>query len=293
MPSEAPPSRVDPLTGHAVVIAPARRAIGAARPEGLPPAAGPCPFCPGHEAETEASLLELGTPWQVRVVANRFPLPVAGHEVLVEHRDHGADLAGYAPEHALQVLAALVQRTAALEAQGGVRAVVPFRNRGRRAGSSQPHPHAQLVALDAVPPRLAALAERLAEVRLADVLDAESPRHLATRGSWVAFAPFASERAFHVRLAGPSRRLAALDETDLEALAGLLPAVVAATLSAAGATDYNVLFTSPPVGVRGPVFLDVLPRTGGDAGFELGSGVTVCVVDPDEAARAVRGQLRE
>jgi hypothetical protein len=96
-----------------------------------------------------------------------------------------------------------------------------------------------------------------------------------------------------VRLAGPPRRLAALEAADLEALARLLPAVVAATLSAAGATDYNVLFTSPPVGAPGPVFLDVLPRTGGDAGFELGSGVTVCVVDPDEAAQAVRQRLRE
>jgi len=292
MPSEAPP-RIDPLTGHAVLIAPARRAIGAARPAGLPPATGSCPFCPGHEAEAEASVLELGTPWQVRVVPNRFPLPAAGHEVLVEHRAHDADLAGYAPAHVARVLDALVRRTAALEARSGVRAVLPFRNRGRRAGSSQPHPHAQLVALDAVPPRLMAVAARLEAVRLGDVLEAEAPRHVAAGGPWVAYAPLASERAFHVRLAGPPRRLADLEAADLEALAGLLPRVAAATLSAAGTADYNVLVTSPPVGAPGPVFLDILPRTGGDAGFELGSGVTVCVVDPDEAALAVRRQLRE
>jgi UDPglucose--hexose-1-phosphate uridylyltransferase len=283
--------RVDPLTGHEVIVAPGRRAIGAARPAGLPTPDARCPFCPGHEADTEATLFAIGEPWQVRVVANRFPLVPGAHEVVIEHRAHDLDLSGYDPAHARLVLEAWATRTRALEAREGVRAVLPFRNRGRRAGSSQPHPHAQLVALEHVPPRIAKVAERLRAVQVGEVLEREAARHVAREGAWTAYAPHASERSFHVRLAGVAARFAALDGAELDALARLLPRVVAATLSASGASDYNLLITSPPVGQAGPCFVDVLPRTGGDAGFELGSGATVCVVDPDHAAGDVRARV--
>lgn len=283
--------RVDPLTGHEVIVAPGRRAIGAARPAGLPTPGERCPFCPGHESDTEETVLALGDPWQVRVVANRFPLPSAAHEVVIEHRAHDVDLAGYGEAHARRVLEALALRARALEARPEVRAVVPFRNRGRRAGSSQPHPHAQIVALTQVPARVAQIGELLRAVRVEDVLGREAARHVARDGDWIAYAPHASERSFHVRLAGVAVRLAELDGAALDALARLLPRVVDASLSVSGATDYNVLFRGPAVGAPGPCFVDVLPRTGGDAGFELQSGATVCVVDPDHAAVEVRARL--
>lgn len=283
--------RRDPLTGHEVIVAPGRRAIGAARPAGLPTPDARCPFCPGHEADTEETLFSIGEPWRVRVVANRFPLVAGAHDVLIEHRAHDVDLSGYDPAHARLVLDAWAQRARVLEARPGVRAVLPFRNRGRRAGSSQPHPHAQIVALEQVPPRIARVGERLREVQLREVLASEAARHVAREGDWIAYAPHASERSFHVRLAGVTARFTALDEGALDALARLLPRVVNATLSASGATDYNLLVTSPPVGAPGPCFLDVLPRTGGDAGFELESGATVCVVDPDHAAEEVRARM--
>ncbi|MDQ3036453.1 MAG: DUF4931 domain-containing protein, partial [Myxococcota bacterium] len=155
--------RVDAFTGIAVVIATGRSTIGAARPAGLPEVARErCPFCPGHEAETEATLLAIGEPWQVRVVANKYPVmreaadaprhPRAlaahgAHEVVIESRDHEGDLATYDAAHAALVLEAIRARVRALEARDGVAAISVFRNRGRRAGSSQPHPHSQLVAL--------------------------------------------------------------------------------------------------------------------------------------------------
>jgi UDPglucose--hexose-1-phosphate uridylyltransferase len=283
--------RTDPLTGHEVIVAPGRRAIGAARPAGLPTPSERCPFCPGHEADSEETLLALGEPWQVRVVGNRYPLVEGAHEVLIEHRAHDLDLPDYDPAHARLVLEALVARTAALEARPGVRAVLPFRNRGRRAGSSQPHPHSQLVALDAVPARIARAGARLGTVDVGEALAREAPRHVLQDGALVAYAPRASERAFHLRIAGFSQRFAALDGPSIDALARLLPRLVQAVLTVSGATDYNLLVTSPPVGDKGPCFIDVLPRTGGDAGFELASGATVCVVDPDQTASELRAHL--
>jgi UDPglucose--hexose-1-phosphate uridylyltransferase len=209
-----------------------------------------------------------------------------GHEVVIEHRAHDRDLADFGPAHTKLVLSVLFGRIRALESQPGVRAVLPFRNRGRRAGSSQPHPHSQLVALAHVPPRLARLSERALRVDVSALIASEASRVVATEGPWTAFCPHASERSFHVRLAGPTVRLASMDDRTLGSLAELVSRLVPVALEASGATDYNVLFNSPTL--SGPSFIDVLPRTGGDAGFELESGMTVCTVDPDAAAAAMR-----
>lgn len=289
-------TRVDPLTGFRVIVAPGRRKIGASRPAGLPQPSTRCPFCPGHETDTERSVLALGDPWRVRVVANRYPLTIerGAHEVVIEHRAHDRDLADYAPEHALEVLTAVQRRIAALEE--GARSVVFFRNRGRRAGSSQPHPHAQIVALPEVTPSAAARAQRAQDpsLRLAAVLAREAASPIASAGPFVAWCPPASERAFHVRIASsePWPRFSAISPEALADLSSLLPRVVAAALEVSGTADYNLLLRDPPVGQEhASFFFDLLPRTGGDAGFELGSGIGVCTVEPSEAAADMRTLL--
>lgn len=294
-----PELRDDLFTRITTVLAPGRRAIGAARPGGLPEVARErCPFCPGHEAETERTVLALGEPWRVRVVDNRFPMLPAeagAHEVLIESRDHDADLASYAPSHAAEVLLAIRERLRAHEARPRIAAVSVFRNRGRRAGSSQPHPHAQIVALPHVPP---AIAQRDAisaadPALLARTIDGErrnESRVVRDEGGVLAWCPFASHRAWEVKLAleRPCPRFSRIDDARLEALAAALVDVTARLRRALGEHDYNVLLRDPAVGTDTFFTLDVLPRTGGDAGFELQSGTPVCVVAPEEAALELR-----
>lgn len=301
--------RIDAFTGIPVVIAPGRRGIGATRPAGLPDVARErCPFCPGHEAETEATVLALGAPWQVRVVANKYPLlreaPDApshsdargawgAHEVVIESRDHAGDLATYGAAQATLVLTAIRARMRVLEARAGVATISVFRNRGRRAGSSQPHPHSQIVALPYVPPATALRAARGPDV-LARALErerADGARIVLDEEDVVTFCPFASHRAWEARLAlaGPCARLSAIDDARLEVLARRLVDVVQRLSAALGALDYNVLVRDPPIGVDSFFTIDVLPRTGGDAGFELQTGTPICVVAPEEAALALRG----
>jgi UDPglucose--hexose-1-phosphate uridylyltransferase len=131
--------------------------VGAFATEGVPDTRA-CPFCPGHESETEGTVdavLDAHGAWRVRVVRNRFPMvspeavlahPAPGGrelpgrgvaEVIVEAREHDAELPDYSREHAAAVLRMYRDRLRALEAAPGVRAVSVFKNHGRRAGSSQ------------------------------------------------------------------------------------------------------------------------------------------------------------
>lgn len=294
--------RVDPWSGAEVVLAPGRLAIGATKAGGLPAPAGRCPFCPGHEADAEATVAAIGDPWSVRVVGNRFPLvsmSMAGargvHEVVIESRAHDVDLPDLDARSLTDVLSTYRDRARTLAALEGIGCVVTFRNRGRRAGSSQPHPHAQITALDYVPPHVRTRdAIALADPGLlARTLEAERAGGRVVRegGGFVTFCPFASARAHEVRIAPVERveRLAELEDAGVSALADHLGRALRGLRARMGLADYNVLIRDPALATRGTFFsIEILPRTGGDAGFELHTGSSICLVAPEETAAALR-----
>ncbi len=308
--------RFDPLTEAWVGMAPGRFGIGASRPGGLPEQAARCPFCPGHESDAEEASLEIGEPWRVRALRNRFPITRPGahipearrtraavgeHEVIVEAREHDLDLAQMTVHQAYDVLFAWRDRSRELAKLDDVRVVQLFRNKGRRAGSSQAHPHAQIVALPFTPPLLekrALLARRFRAssgrsllLHLLEEERASAERIVEDREGLVTYCPFASSRAWTTRLAldHESARFAALSDAMLEVLAARLPDACRRALAASGATDYNVLVLDPPLGEDDAYFtIEVIPRTGGDAGFELATGTGLCVVLPEDAAARLR-----
>lgn len=319
----APAFRFDAWTGAWVAMAPGRFAIGAMRPGGLPPPGDRCPFCPGHEGDAEPATEELGAPWRVRAVSNRYPLTrldavasepgtlgadpramaaVGVHEVIVESRLHDHDLAELRDDEALDVLTLWRSRVRALEALPATRAVTLFRNKGRRAGSSQPHPHSQIVALPFVPPNVARRAEacdahRLEHGPASSLVRAmiaeerrDARRLVEDDGLVVSYCPYASPRAWWVRLCldADVPRFSQTSDAQLAALAARLPTAVRRALGASGATDYNVYVADPPVGHDGGFVIEILPRTGGDAGFEVSTGTSVCVVLPEDSADRMR-----
>lgn len=300
--------RFDPFTGRSVLIAPERRGLGAAKPGGLPVQEGRCPFCPGHEADTERTLAAWpnARAWQVRVVANKFPVASGdegAHEIVIDAREHDADLADLSIAHLGGLLRIYRDRVRALELRDGVETVVLFRNRGRRAGSSQPHPHTQIVALPWVPSEIALRLERaerclrehgetLVSRVLRDELE-EGARVLASDERFAVLCPYAPSRPFEIRFVPrASDRFAACEDEALDALAAHLHDACAKLRAATSITDHNLVLRQPPA--RAPALgwhLELLPRTGGDAGFELATGEMIVVVSPEEAAERLRSAL--
>jgi len=321
--------RFDVMSGDWVAVVPGRKKAHAMRRGrvDLPSPEGSCPFCPGNEAETEATVAALpeSGPWQVRVVNNLFPLAsgltaagvstedrvsplvrpaVGAHEVLIEHPGHDLDLPDYTEEHLRAVLGVYRDRARALQALPGAQTVAVFRNRGRRAGSSQPHPHGQIVATPVPAPRavrrqaLAAahFAEHGATLLETQIADERAAGHrvVLDDGRAAAFVPFAPRQNHHVRIATAGARGMFGDASDeqLVHVAGLLRGVLRRLRAATGGVPYNILFESPPVADReDPAsfwFLDVLPRRGGPAGFEHSTGIHVIIEDPEASAAMLR-----
>ena len=172
--------RLSVATGEWVVFAPER----ARRPEDFqrdttdwthdrPTWKGQCPFCPGHDAQTQGETLcfsddESG--WLVRSFPNRFPVVSPGprpvlkgeemarwlhgvghHEVVAESPHHNTTLALMPPCHLSLVLKAWRQRYRTFWLQPETEHVVIFKNHGHAAGCSLEHPHSQVVALSVTP----------------------------------------------------------------------------------------------------------------------------------------------
>ena len=322
-----PSLRRDLVTGRYVLVAPERRGsprdfgVSAVVRD-----ASTCPFCPGREADTATTLaerLDADGAWRARAFANRFPMvrrdashepaahetaPVVAsagaHEVVVETPVHGVDLADLDDAHGASVFDLYRERLAAMAAEAHARAALMFKNRGPRSGASLHHAHGQVLSLPVVPPAVARRDRvsarhfaRHGRGSLAEARDREldaGARVVELTDRFVAYCPFAPHRSFETWIVPrfPSPAFDVLDHDAIAAFAALLLRTLRRVLRATGGSDYNLSLRAPALRHRGAPWalwhLEILPRRGGDAGFELTSGIQCVLTPPEESAAVLR-----
>jgi UDPglucose--hexose-1-phosphate uridylyltransferase len=327
-----PEVRVDPLSGLKTIVADdraGRPGSGIAAPDPEPPLdpAGD-PFLEGHEDRTPPELDALrpagtapGTPgWLVRVVPNLYPAldPEAldpprearvdlfsaqaangAHEVIVNTPEPLGSIGELGLEQ-LERAMAMWRRRMAHHVEHGAACVHLFVNDGRAAGASQPHTHAQLVALPFVPARVARERERFGAYAtstmgsnlLGDLVQEEvrlDQRVIAIDDEAVALAPFASSGAYQVLLA-PRRPAPRWEEADQPLGAALLHDVLGRLAAHFGRLPpLNLWIRTAPRGAEHFCWrIDLRPRLAQAAGLELGTGLDLNPVAPERAARELR-----
>ncbi len=226
-----------------------------------------CPFCAGREDRTPPETLRIGDPWRVRVVPNLYPA-FERQEVVVHSPDHVRCFADL-DELQIESLAEAWQHrmgAAAAEGFGYVHALI---NEGRLAGSSLPHSHSQLVVLQEVPPPVAA------ENRgaLDEVLRHDNLRVLERNGA-VAVIHHVGASPYESLVLGGS----------LAALLGALRELIGRVREAEGSFAWNAWLHATE-----PEHLHFVPRLTALAGVELGAGLYVNAVPPEQAAETLRG----
>jgi UDPglucose--hexose-1-phosphate uridylyltransferase len=246
------------------VIAPGRaKRPGATRPALEPPAQeelDSCPFCAGHEEMTPPQTLVLPEDgeWRVRVVPNLYPA-LGRQEVVVHSRRHVRSIAELEPDE-LGLVAEAWRRRAAAEAGH----VFPLVNEGREAGASRPHSHSQLVWLpEPQPERARPRGEPFLEQ---DGLGATCP--------WASRLPY--ETVVAPIEPEPDGLASALFPPAITLLADL----VRRLRELEGPVPLNAWFERSPADWR----LVLLPRLTFLAGLELGAGIFVNTLPPEEAA---------
>jgi UDPglucose--hexose-1-phosphate uridylyltransferase len=320
--------RVDPLTGLKTIIAAARadRPGGHFDLDPPPPIdVEKDPFALGHEDRTPPEVYAVrpngGGPdspgWTVRVVPNLYPAlepdaptpephanpdlytaqAAAGHhEVIVNAPDPVSSLTDLTPDQVQTAMDAWRERMRAHAACACRHLIV---NERREAGASLPHTHAQLYALRFVPAAIAREREHFAAyaVRtmggdlLGDLVQEEvrqRSRVVAIDDEAVALAPYASRVPFQLMIA--PRRSRARFEDDGPLGAHLLHDVLCRLRRRLGAAPpLNLWVRTAPSGADHFCWrIDIMPRLTHLAGLELGAGVNLCIVAPEQAAAELR-----
>jgi UDPglucose--hexose-1-phosphate uridylyltransferase len=308
-----PELRRDELSGRLVLLAPERAArphtVRSPEPDARA-ADADCPFCPGNEQLTPPEVYRTGggepdaPGWRVRVVPNLYPIvggadagpgATGSHEVVMLSPAHADSFAQLDDAQATEVLTVLRDRVRHHLRAGHVFVQVAI-NHGRAAGASIEHPHAQIVALDLVPPAVDQAVERFeASGRnpvIAD-LDGAGGGLSLVDGPVAAWCPRAGSTPYELRLAlrAAGARFDEAGDDDMQRFAGASRSVLARLAAATGDAPYNLVVHTAPPGAGSRSFhwyVEVQTRITVPAGFEQGTGILVNTVPPERAAQELR-----
>ena len=246
------------------MIAPGRaNRPGASRPLLDPPSPeelASCPFCAGHEEMTPPQTLVLpgDGDWKVRVVPNLYPA-LERQEVVVHSRRHIRSVAD-AEDAELELIAEAWRRRAADESGY----VVALLNEGREAGASLAHSHSQLAWLPEPPP---ARAQPRAEL-------------VFERDGVAVACPWASRVPYETVIAPTEPDAEALESERLAPALKLVAEIVRRLQRLEGHVPLNAWLEQSAEDWRIVLF----PRLTILAGLELGAGIHVNTLPPEEAA---------
>lgn len=287
-----------------------------------------CPFCPGNEGLTPREIYRMraadGNPaqWSVRVIPNKFPAlrieeddkhygdgfryigGCGAHEVIIESPNHNLVLADQPVEQIERVLRTAQSRYLDLLRDSRFQTVVIFKNHGEGAGTSLKHPHWQIIATPVVPRML-----RLKYSVSTDYFDVagsclycdkvqEEMRHkkriLTINDRFVALNPFASHVPFETWIFPLQHQpsFGQLEPERFRALAAILKTVLLKLHRGLDNPDFNLTIDTAARGDDDkPYFswhIRILPRLTTPAGFEMGSGMSINTVLPEDACEFLR-----
>ncbi|TDY01544.1 galactose-1-phosphate uridylyltransferase [Thiohalophilus thiocyanatoxydans] len=248
------------------------------------------------------------------------------HEVIVDHYTHGIAVHEMAEEHLTTLFQAYQSRAAELYAlDERLKYILIFKNFGPAAGASMAHTHSQLIALPVVPQNLQEELEHSRDhykkhhhcifCTLIDealtfettIYDRDSGKivrrinvgqYVVERGErFIAIKPFASRYEWEIHILPLEHNSDFLETSaeDMADLARVLKRTMARLDAVIGGAQYNYFLHSRPSSddysdCRGSYHwhLEICPRTSVPSGFELGSGLFVNTISPEEAAEQLR-----
>lgn len=301
--------RKDYIQEKYVIIAPRRgkRPHELERPERVkPPKARTCVFCPKN-VDKQKSVLTIsnGKLWQIKVIKNKFPAVTLDNpkaygtqEVVIETPNHLKEIEDLPEKHIADLFEVYAVRTKKISENKKIEYILIFKNNGGKAGASILHAHSQIFATSFLPPHLLDKSQRVQKYKIekgscvyCDVIKKESkgPRLVWQNDYVIAFTPYASIYNYEIWLM-PKRHLDNVTQLNAEerlsfakTLKMILKKIDKLNL------PYNYYFHQVINDEDQHLYLKITPRGSIWAGVEIGSGLVINPIAPEEAARFYRG----
>lgn len=251
----------------------------------------------------EKALLTLGpeSNWKIKVLKNKypavspsFPKAYGHHEVVVETPDPLPELEDLPIIQITKLFEAYAKRTKEISKDDRIEYILIFKNNGGRAGASLQHAHSQIFATEFLPPNLFDKSQKTQEYKLktgrcvyCDVIKKEkkSMRAVYSDKHVVAFCPYASRHNYEIWVL-PRRHLdnvTQLTHDEHIAWAKILKKILK-KIGKLG-LPYNYYFHQVINDEDQHFYMKIIPRGSVWAGVEIGSGVIINPIPPEEAAQ--------
>lgn len=271
-----------------------------------------CYFCcpqvnnPANQIQIKDYHLDREKGWEIKVIGNKYPaltfdnLNAYGtQEIIIETPEHHKEIHELSLEHIVKILDVYEERYEYLMSKPGICYTLVFKNEGGKAGASIPHAHSQVIALPIIPPKVKKEADAVDEYfqkngtcPYCDVIKSEQngPREIYNDEHLFVVSPYASESPYgawfipkrHVRTIGDLNQqeklsfarafkmiLGKLDEIDV---------------------PYNYFIQNALDLEAHHLIMKLSPRPNVWAGLELGTGIIINPVPPEEAAKFYKGE---
>jgi len=265
-----------------------------------------------------------GTPgWWIRVIPNKFPalIPVGNvkrmqadeffrymdgvgsHEVVIESPDHDKSMALMDQKQVEEIFLAYKERYSALKRDSRYEMILIFKNHGREAGTSIKHPHSQIVAAPITPNHIRHYIEEAmryfddnGECVYCKILEKElsKERLIMETDNFVSFVPYAARSPFEMWVM-PKKHYSSYERIsamDTKELGYVMRHTLAKLYKGLNDPAYNFMILSAPCHEEDLEYfhwhIQIVPRVASVAGFEMGSGIYINTVIPEEAAKFLR-----
>lgn len=276
----------------------------------------PSPNAKGKDREDSSA-------WFVQAIPNRYPaltphrvcpaplgdgpyqkMEGAGFQELVITRDHTRSIGFMSKEEISLVFSAYRARYLALKGEKCIEYILIFHNNGPTAGATVPHPHSQILALPITPAdvwrslsgseRYYGKYKKCVHCTVIKKELKDGARIIYKNKNFVSLCPYASRASFEIRIF-PRRHdpyFESVEEEEFEELIDAVEATFRKLKNAMNDPDYNFfIHTAPVAGKKFKNYhwhMEILPRTSIYGGVELGTGMEIIKMPPEEAAGMLR-----
>lgn len=260
--------------------------------------------------------------WILQIVPNKFPAfgkgicsyehkegpykwldGVGFHEVVIL-RDHNKHFALLSEEELGMVIKAYQERYLKLKNESCVEFIFIFHNYGIEAGASISHPHSQIIAIPVIPPDVARSIKgsreyydknkKCVHCQMIEFEKEQKKRVVVENEKFIAFMPFASKSDFEIRIFPKKHEFAfeLINEEEKKFLSKILKIIFQKIYKNINDPAYNFFIHTAPVQTDYFKFyhwhIEILLKTSVFGGVELGTGIEICSISPEDAATIIR-----
>jgi UDPglucose--hexose-1-phosphate uridylyltransferase len=264
-----------------------------------------CPFCSKNiDKKNVVDRIDTDGQWEVQCINNIFPavtldndLAYGKQEVIIETKSHSEELANLDTGRIENILRMYARRTKIISQNKNIDYVLCFKNQGSKAGASIVHAHSQVFATKILPPDIQeelslsqSYQAKHGSCVYCDIIKKElkTSRKIYEDKYVAAIAPYASEYHYEAWIFTKRHldNITLLDDREFKSFTKAYKLI----LEKLQVLDISFnCFLHQVVSNRNQHFyMKIQPRASVWAGVELGSGMVINSVPPEEAATFYR-----